>query len=162
MGAPLGTRRDSVLHRWQRNPQCSHGRGNSEQRVGDSIFPIIALYVLEEQLPVALAEPPGPPAVPDVALVWGRADGAVLGMVRGETTTYQEPTAGTTVSSVYSTGGRILWIEQVSSGKKSSRVLMSFQGVTTTLSSDVGDWDLMADEVAAYWASYSGVEKYTF
>jgi hypothetical protein len=137
--------------------------------LGTRFFPITALYALEEQPPVALAEwpgIPGPPTVPDVALVWGRADGGVFGMFRGETTTYQEPVADTAVSSVYSTGGRVLWNEQVSTGGEAGpvQVLMSFQGVTTTLASGpalYGNWDLMADEVAAYWA-YEYVEKYTF
>ncbi len=41
---------------------------------------------------------------------------------------------------------------------------MSFQGVTTTLASKpalYANWDLMADEVAAYWA-YGYLEKHTF
>ena len=37
------------------------------------------------------------------------ADGAVYGMYLGEITTYQEPTADTTVVSVYSTGPRVPW-----------------------------------------------------
>lgn len=84
------------------------GGGTPSFVLGTRLFPITALYVLAEQPPVALAErpgTPGPPVVPDVALVWGRADGAVFGMFRGETTTSQEPTADFTVVSVYSTEG---------------------------------------------------------
>ena len=44
------------------------------------------------------------------------------------------------------------------------QVLMSYGGVTTTRSSKpafFSNWDLMADEVAAYWTD-SYVERYTF
>jgi hypothetical protein len=146
------------------------GGGTPSYVVGTRLFPITALYVLEEQPVVALAERPempGPPIVSDVALVWGRADGSVFYMFRGQTMTYQEPTALTTVSSVYSTEGRVLWIEQVlpsGAGYDTTQWLMSYGGVTTTLSSHPAtsyNWDLMADEVAAYGAD-DYVEKYTF
>jgi hypothetical protein len=109
--------------------------------------------------------------VSDVALVWGRADGAVFGMFRGETTTYQEPTAGFTVVSVYSTEGRVLWYQQASPGAGVAagppQVLMSYGGVTTTLSSNAENaplfsrLDVLADEAAAYW-TWGYVQKYTF
>jgi hypothetical protein len=136
------------------------GGGTPSYVVGDRFSginpPITALYVLAAPPPVALAEPPGPPTVPDVALVWGRADGAVFGLFRGEPATYQEPTADTTVACVYSTGARVLWSDQYT-GLEGTRyqVQMSYGGVTTTLSSEknatLSDRDLLADEVAAYW-----------
>ncbi len=141
------------------------GGGTPSFVLGTRLFPITALCVLEEPPLAALAERPGmpgPPTVQNVVVVWGRADGGVFGMVRGRTTIYQEPSAGTSVSSVYSAGGRVLWSEQVSSG--AVQVLMSYGNVTTTLSSKPAlyqNWDLMADEAAAYWA-YGYVEKYTF
>ena len=150
------------------------GGGTPSFVLGTRLFPITALYVLEEQPPVALAdrpETPGPPIVPDVAVVWGRADGSVFGMYHGETTTYQEPIASITVASVYSTEGRVLWYQQASpeagAAGGAPKVLMSFQGVTTTLSSNAENaplynrLDVMADEVAAYW-TWEYVQKYTF
>jgi hypothetical protein len=146
------------------------GGGTPSNVVTEQLSPITALHVLAAQPPAALAERPemsGLPIVQDVALVWGRADGAVCGMFRGETTTYQEPTANTTVSSVYSIEGRVLWKnEHVSTGGEagSVQVLMSYGGVTTTLSSMAAtssNGDLMADEAAAYWTG-DYVEKYTF
>lgn len=146
------------------------GGGTPSNVLGTRLFPITALHVMEAPPPVALAErpeTPGPPTVPNVALVWGRADGAVLGMFRdGEPTFYQEPAADTNVLSVYSTGGRVLWYETVSPERVGgqAQVLMSYQGVTTTLFSEpefYTNWDLLADEVAAYWA-YGVVAKYTF
>ena len=142
--------------------------------LGTRLFPITALCVLEQQPTVALAErpgTPGPPTVPDVAVVWGRADGAVFGMFRGETTTYQEPAADTTVVSVYSTEGRVLWYQQASPGAGAAagapQVRMSYQGATTTLSSNAENapafsrLDVLADEAAAYW-TWGYVQKYTF
>jgi len=150
------------------------GGGTPGFVLGTRLFPITALYVLAEQPPVALAErpgTPGPPVVSDVALVWGRADGAVFGMFRGETTTYQEPTADFTVVSVYSTEGRVLWYQQASPGAGVAagppQVLMSYGGVTTTLSSNAENaplfsrLDVLADEAAAYW-TWGYVQKYTF
>ena len=143
------------------------GGGAPSFVLGTRLFPITALYVLGEQPPAALAErpgTPGPPVVSDVALVWGRADGAVFGMFRGETTTYQEPTADFTVVSVYSTEGRVLWYQQGSPGAGAAagppQVLMSYGGVTTTLSSNAENaplfsrLDVLADEAAAYWKQY--------
>jgi hypothetical protein len=95
-----------------------------------------------EQRPVALGEIRPGPAV--------------------EVQPHGPPPAGTSVSSVYSAGGRVLWSEQVSSG--AVQVLMSYGGVTNTLSSKPAlyqNWDLMGDEAAAYWA-YGYVETYTF
>jgi hypothetical protein len=142
--------------------------------LGTRLFPITALYVLEEQPPVALAERPGmpgPPVVSDVTLVWGRADGAVFGMFRGETMTFQEPTADFNVVSVYSTEERVLWYQQASPGAVVEagppQVLMSYGGVTTALSSSAeyaplfSRLDVLADEVAAYW-TWGYVQKYAF
>ena len=149
------------------------GGGTPSFVLGTRLSPITALYVLAKQPPVALAErpeTPGPPVVSDVALVWGRADGAVFGMFRGETTTYQEPTADFTVVSVYSTEGRVLWYQQASPGAGVAagppQVLMSYGGVTITLSSNAENaplfsrLDVLADEAAAYW-TWGYLQKYT-
>jgi hypothetical protein len=59
--------------------------GTSTSVLGNRLIPITALYAYAVR-PVALVERPevpGPPVVTDVALVWGRADGAVYGMLRG-------------------------------------------------------------------------------
>lgn len=141
------------------------GGGTPSNVVGEQASPITALYALEVQPRAALAERPGPPIVQDVVLIWGRADGAVYGMLLGETTTYQAPAADTTVLSVYSTGPRVLWSTQyVGQEGTQYQVQMAHGGVTTTLSSEntvqLGG-DLLSDEVAAYWTD-AYVEKYTF
>lgn len=137
--------------------------------LGSQTSPITALYALYEPLPAGLAdqrETPGPAIVSEeIAVVWGRADGAVLGLVRGETTTYQGPTADTTVVCVYSTGTRVLWSNEIL-GPDGPRyeVRMYYAGVPTTLSNGfayLSDRDLMADEAAAYW-TLAYIEKYTF
>jgi hypothetical protein len=144
------------------------GGGTPDNVVGTRLFPITALHVLEAQPTVALAErpeSPGLPTVPDVALVWGRADGSVYGMARGQTTTYQEPTADTTVVSVYSTGARVLWSDLYNGPKGfACHVWMWYGGTTTTLystNSEISITDVLADDEAAYWTS-TAVEKYTF
>jgi hypothetical protein len=150
------------------------GGGSPSFVLGTRLFPITALDVLAVPPPFALAErpeTPRPPIVSEVAVVWGRSDGGVFGMVRGQVTTYQEPGAEFTVSSVYSTEGRVLWFQQASPGEGAAagapQVLMSYQGVTTTLSSNsedapiFGRLDVLADEVAAYW-TWGYVQKNTF
>ena len=147
--------------------------GTSSFVLGTRFFPITALYVWASPPPVEVAErpgPPGPPIVQDVGVVWGRADGGVFGMFRGETTTYQEP-AGITVASVYEAEGRVLWFQQASPDAGAAagppKVLMSFQGITTTLSSNsiaaplFSRLDVMADAEAAYW-TWIYVQNYTF
>jgi hypothetical protein len=102
-----------------------------------------------------------------VVVVWGEADGAVYGYstLGGEITTYQEPTAETKVLSVYSAGGRVLWLQLASSALQG---LMSSGNVTTSLGLKAEDapglffrLDVLADEAAAYWTD-KFVEKETF
>jgi hypothetical protein len=144
------------------------GGGTPSNVAGDRFSPITALHVLEVQPPVALAErleTPPVPIVQNVALVWGRADGAVCGMFPTGTATYQEPTVDTTVVSVFSTGTRILWSD-VYNGPEgfACHVRMWSGGATTTLYSSPSEFsitDVLADEEAAYWTGLY-VEKYTF
>lgn len=133
---------------------------------------ITALHVLTMPRPdkalAARVETPGLPIDPleDIVVVWGEFSGAVYGMVLGdgEITTYQEPTAATKVMSVYATDQRVLW--STMTDYPVNQVRMSYGGDTVTLASTTGEqyvpnYEVLADEVAAYWTDFF-VEKYTF
>jgi hypothetical protein len=150
------------------------GGGTPSIVVGNRFSPITALYVLEvpPRIGGPFAERPethGPPIVSDVVVVWGEADGAVYGYdtFSGDITTFQERTAETTVESVYSTEGRVLWFQDFPQ-VPALQLLMNYGGVTTNLGLKAEDFpleffrlDVLADEVAAYWTDIY-VEKYTF
>jgi hypothetical protein len=149
--------------------------GTPSTVVGNQPSPITALHVREAQPqrrpPVARAERPEtpgppPPPRPDTAVVWGRYDGGVYGMLGGQTTTYQEPgEQWGPVYSVYSNDTRTLWFNSyVHSTMGEASVLMAYEGATTTLSSEFNrilPRDVLADGAAAYWTD-TYVEGYIF
>ncbi len=94
------------------------GGGTPSFVLGTRLFPITALYALEEQLSVALAErpeTPGPPTVQDVALVWGRADGGVSACCAARPRPIRSPPPVLPCRVSTRTGGRVLWNDQFSS-----------------------------------------------